>query len=62
MLGHEMPAASVPAMARERAGCEVLHQDFLHLDLPAALAAAGFHQVRRVPCDPRHRVLVATRP
>ncbi|MFO0759820.1 MAG: gamma-glutamylcyclotransferase [Byssovorax sp.] len=23
------------AMARERSGCEVLHQDFIHLDLPA---------------------------
>ena len=29
-------AASFVAMARRRSGCEVLHQDFLALDLPAA--------------------------
>lgn len=37
-------------------------EDYFSLDVPAALAAAGFHEVRRMPCDPRHRVLVATRP
>ena len=36
-------------------------EEYFSLDLPAALVAAGFHQLRRVPCDPRHRVLVATR-
>jgi SAM-dependent methyltransferase len=36
-------------------------EDYFSLDLPAALQAAGFGDVRRVPCDPRHRVLVATR-
>ena len=34
---------------------------YFRLDLPAALAEAGFHGVRREACDPRHRVLVATR-
>ena len=29
-------SARFVAMAREHAGCEVLHQDFLHLDLPPA--------------------------
>ncbi|MFN9644991.1 MAG: class I SAM-dependent methyltransferase [Cyanobacteriota bacterium] len=36
-------------------------EDYFSLDLPAELAAAGFEGVRRLPCDPRHRVLVATR-
>jgi len=36
-------------------------EDYFSLDLPAELEAAGFHLVRRVPCDHRHRVLVATR-
>jgi SAM-dependent methyltransferase len=36
-------------------------EDYFSLDLPAELAAAGFAAVHRVPCDPRHRVLVATR-
>jgi SAM-dependent methyltransferase len=36
-------------------------EDYFSLDLPAELAAAGFEAVRRMPCDPRHRVLVATR-
>jgi SAM-dependent methyltransferase len=39
-LGHEAVgldgAARFVAMAREHTGCEVLHQDFLALDLPAA--------------------------
>jgi SAM-dependent methyltransferase len=35
--------------------------EYFSLDLPAALVAAGFHDVRRQACDPRHRVLVATR-
>ncbi len=34
---------------------------YFRLDLPAALAEAGFHSVRRGACDPRHRVLVGTR-
>jgi len=38
-LGHEAVgldgSAEFAAMARERSGCEVLHQDFLDLDLPA---------------------------
>jgi SAM-dependent methyltransferase len=37
-------------------------EDYFSLDIPAALAAAGFEQVRRVPCDHRHRVVVATLP
>ena len=36
-------------------------EDYFSLDLPSELEAAGFHHVRRVPCDRRHRVLVATR-
>ncbi|MDM7953933.1 MAG: class I SAM-dependent methyltransferase [Cyanobium sp. CZS 25K] len=36
-------------------------EDYFGLDLPAALEQAGFSDVRRVACDPRHRVLVATR-
>jgi SAM-dependent methyltransferase len=36
-------------------------EDYFSLDLPAELVAAGFQGVRRVPCDHRHRVLVATR-
>lgn len=38
-LGHEAVgldgSAEFAAMARERSGCDVLHQDFLDLDLPA---------------------------
>jgi ubiquinone/menaquinone biosynthesis C-methylase UbiE len=33
--------------------------EYFALDLPAALAEAGFHDLRRQACDPRHRVLVA---
>ncbi|MFN9621405.1 MAG: class I SAM-dependent methyltransferase [Cyanobacteriota bacterium] len=36
-------------------------EDYFSLNLPGELAAAGFEAVRRWPCDPRHRVLVATR-
>jgi ubiquinone/menaquinone biosynthesis C-methylase UbiE len=36
-------------------------EDYFRLDLPAALERAGFRAVRREACDPRHRVLVATR-
>jgi ubiquinone/menaquinone biosynthesis C-methylase UbiE len=36
-------------------------EEYFRLDLPAALAEAGFEAVRREACDPRHRVLVATR-
>jgi SAM-dependent methyltransferase len=36
-------------------------EDYFRLDLPAALAQAGFQQVRAEACDPRHRVLVARR-
>jgi SAM-dependent methyltransferase len=36
-------------------------EDYFSLDLPAELVAAGFEAVKRVPCDPRHRVLVGTR-
>ena len=36
-------------------------EDYFGLDLPAALAEAGFRDVRREACDPRHRVLVARR-
>lgn len=36
-------------------------EDYFRLDLPAALEQAGFRAVRREACDPRHRVLVATR-
>lgn len=36
-------------------------EDYFRLDLPAALAAAGFQAVRAEACDPRHRVLVAVR-
>ncbi|MFN6133386.1 MAG: class I SAM-dependent methyltransferase, partial [Synechococcaceae cyanobacterium] len=36
-------------------------EDYFRLDLPAALEEAGFGAVRREACDPRHRVLVASR-
>jgi ubiquinone/menaquinone biosynthesis C-methylase UbiE len=36
-------------------------EEYFRLDLPAALTAAGFGEVRREACDPRHRVLVARR-
>jgi ubiquinone/menaquinone biosynthesis C-methylase UbiE len=36
-------------------------EDYFRLDLPAALREAGFQAVRRQACDPRHRVLVASR-
>ncbi len=36
-------------------------EEYFGLDLPAALEQAGFRAVRRVACDPRHRVLVAVR-
>lgn len=36
-------------------------EDYFRLDLPAALAEAGFQAVRSQACDPRHRVLVAVR-
>ncbi|MFQ6537998.1 MULTISPECIES: class I SAM-dependent methyltransferase [Aphanothece] len=36
-------------------------EDYFRLDLAAELWAAGFEAVRREACDPRHRVLVATR-
>ena len=36
-------------------------EDYFRLDLPAALEQAGFQAVRREACDPRHRVLVASR-
>ena len=34
-------------------------EQYFSLDMAAALEAAGFHSLRRVACDPRHRVLVA---
>jgi len=34
-------------------------EQYFSLDMAAALQAAGFHSLRRVACDPRHRVLVA---
>ena len=34
-------------------------EDYFRLDLPQALAQAGFTAIRREACDPRHRVLVA---
>ena len=36
-------------------------EDYFSLDLPAALEQAGFRQLRRAACDPRHRVLVGVR-
>lgn len=36
-------------------------EEYFSLDLPRALEKAGFREVRRVACDPRHRVLVAVR-
>ncbi|MEB3322784.1 MAG: class I SAM-dependent methyltransferase [Synechococcaceae cyanobacterium] len=36
-------------------------EEYFRLDLPSALREAGFSEVRRQACDPRHRVLVATR-
>jgi len=36
-------------------------EDYFRLDLPAALVDAGFEAVRREACDPRHRVVVASR-
>lgn len=34
-------------------------EQYFSLDLPAALAQAGFERLRVAPCDPRHRVVVA---
>jgi hypothetical protein len=34
-------------------------EHYYRLDLPAAITAAGFRDLRQQPCDPRHRVLVA---
>ncbi len=36
-------------------------EEYFSLDLAAAMAEAGFRDVRRAACDPRHRVLVAVR-
>nr|WP_225867125.1 class I SAM-dependent methyltransferase [Cyanobium sp. PCC 7001] len=36
-------------------------EDYFRLDLPEALRHAGFQGVRSQACDPRHRVLVASR-
>lgn len=36
-------------------------EDYFRLDLAAALREVGFTEVRRQACDPRHRVMVATR-
>ena len=36
-------------------------EEYFSLDLPVALEQAGFQDVRREACDPRHRVLVAVR-
>jgi SAM-dependent methyltransferase len=36
-------------------------EEYFSLDLPVALGEAGFRDVRRQACDPRHRVLVAVR-
>lgn len=36
-------------------------EEYFCLDLPAALEQAGFQEVRREACDPRHRVLIANR-
>ncbi len=36
-------------------------EDYFRLDLAAALREAGFSDVRREACDPRHRVMVARR-
>ena len=36
-------------------------EEYFSLDLPRALEQAGFGNVRRQACDPRHRVLVAVR-
>jgi SAM-dependent methyltransferase len=52
-------------MARERSGCEVLHQDFLHLDLPPArfdgvFANASLFHVPRPALPQVLRALAAT--
>ena len=36
-------------------------EDYIRLDLPAALQEAGFRKVQRSAADPRHRVLAASR-
>ena len=62
-LGHEAVgldgAASFVAMARDLSGCEVLHQDFLGLDLPAASFDGVFANASlfHVPAQELARVL-----
>ncbi len=54
--------AMPPALATLLKATEPYLEDYFRLDLPAALAEAGFSAIRRVASDHRHRVLVATRP
>lgn len=58
----EVIRAMPPALATLLKATEPYLEDYFRLDLPAALAEAGFTAIRRVASDHRHRVLVATRP
>ncbi|MDM7937070.1 MAG: class I SAM-dependent methyltransferase [Cyanobium sp. CZS 48M] len=53
--------AMPPALATLLKATEPYLEDYFRLDLPAALAEAGFTAIRRVASDHRHRVLVVTR-
>ncbi|EAQ75674.1 MULTISPECIES: class I SAM-dependent methyltransferase [unclassified Synechococcus] len=58
----EVIRAMPPALATLLKATEPYLEDYFRLDLPAALAEAGFAAIRRVASDHRHRVLVATCP
>ena len=64
-LGHHATglegSASFAAMAKAHSGCEVLHQDFLKLDLPAAAFDGVFANASlfHVPSQELPRVLIA---
>jgi ubiquinone/menaquinone biosynthesis C-methylase UbiE len=58
----EVIRAMPPALATLLKATEPYLEDYFRLDLPAALAEAGFTAIRRVASDHRHRVLVAKRP
>ncbi len=58
----EVIRAMPPALATLLKATEPYLEDYFRLDLPAALAEAGFTAIRRVASDHRHRVLVATCP
>ncbi len=53
--------AMPPPLATLLKSTEPYLEDYFRLDMAAALTGAGLHGVRRVACDHRHRVMVASR-